>query len=110
MKLRKVLVVALAGAGLLLFTASADAQMRHGGGGWHGWHGGHNHGHFHDGHTQVVVGFGFPGWGWGYPYWGAPYYGYYYPPPYGYYAPPPYYGSGQEHVYDGHVVTNDTSK
>ena len=55
------------------------------------------------------------GWGWGYPYWGSPYYGYYYPPPYyygyGYGAPPPnYYAGGPNHVYNGRVVNSDASK
>src|SRR5450432_1297675 len=113
MKLGRALIVAFAGAALLVFAAPANAQWRghggspgatrwqgHAGWGWHGRPGWGGHGW--RGNVRVVVG-GFPG-GWGYPYWYPPY-GYAY---YGY--PPPYYSYGSQPVYNGRVVTNGSGK
>jgi hypothetical protein len=114
MKFTKAVVVFIAGAGLLLFSASAHAQMR-GGGGFHGGsmggfhgspmggfhggpmggfrggptaasHNGHFHdGHFHNGHFHDGHGHVFVSVGFGGGWWGYPYWY-----PYGYYYPPAY--------------------
>lgn len=101
MKLYRVLIGAVAVAGLLAFASPASAQWHgRGGPGFHGRPGFGFHGRPGFGGPRVRFAIGFPFYGWGYPY-GYPAYGY------GYYAcPPPYYTYRQPRVYEGRVVTH----